>query len=351
MHLARQRAMRRKMQNAILCEPTAVAERLDVGFGRLTAEIDLALDGGEAIGHRAQFEGGFRQRHLAPELLDVGRAGKGCDRTQSALSDLVGPRLRTLCAALAEAGLPGAFDGLGALAVSVQQRISEADERLGRRALLRDLTQRLEARDRWQDGRRKPLDQPGRLGEIGPTAVRLACQQDLERQRGERTGRNENQLLAVDLLGGRFKQGLIEAVGAVQIERQWPARAGYALKTGAGGLGPVEPRRFIQAAAQDADGLRKLLFADRRGVPMHVRARDGPDKGEARRRGEQQQGLLRAQLLLNLRDGRRRFGDERGIACELRGDRTVEVLDLVRDGRGLGAKGLFGLYVARGAWL
>src|SRR5882724_7355333 len=149
MHLARQRAMRRKMQNAILCEPTAVAERLDVGFGRLTAEIDLALDGGEAIGHRAQFEGGFRQRHLAPELLDVGRAaGKGCDRTQSALSDLVGPRLRAFAATLAQAGLPGALEGFAALAVSVQQRISEADERLGRRALLRDLTQRLEARDR-----------------------------------------------------------------------------------------------------------------------------------------------------------------------------------------------------------
>src|SRR5216683_8069859 len=129
MHLARQRAMRRKMQNAILCEPAAVAERLDVGFGRLTAEIDLALDGGEAIGHRAQFERGFRQRHLAPELLDVGRgASKGCDRTQASLSDLVRSRLRTICATLTKAGLPGAFDGFSALAISVQQGISEADE-------------------------------------------------------------------------------------------------------------------------------------------------------------------------------------------------------------------------------
>ena len=47
------------------------------------------------------------------------------------------------------------------------------------------------------------------------------------------------------------------------------------------------PGFLVEPAAQDADGLRQLLLAERRGVPMHIQMRHGPDKGEVRCRREQ----------------------------------------------------------------
>ena len=79
--------------------------------------------------------------------------------------------------------------------------------------------------------------------------------------------------------------------------------------------------------------------------------RDGPDKGEAGGRGKQQQGFVWAKLFLNLFNGNGRLGDKRRISRELSGDQAIELLDLVRNGHGLGANGLFRLLVAHGARL
>ena len=86
-------------------------------------------------------------------------------------------------------------------------------------------------------------------------------------------------------------------------------------------------------------------------MPAHIGARDDPDESVARRRGEQQQRLVRLQPTLGLFDGDRRLADQPGIIGELRRDRPVEFSDLAGDRRRLGAKRLLHLRIARGSRL
>src|ERR1700730_18553368 len=82
--------------------------------------------------------------------------------------------------------------------------------------------ERFDARDRWQDGRCKPFDQPGRVGKILPTGAwrGLVGQQKLKRQRRKGTGWNENEFLAFNVLCDRIDTRLIKPQRTVQIERQ-----------------------------------------------------------------------------------------------------------------------------------
>ncbi len=152
-------------------------ERLYLRLGGVIAEIDLAFHRRETVCHRAQFERGFRQWHLALELLDIGgAAGQRGDRAQASLRDLACLR-RNGSAILHLARQPGARDRNIAAAISVEQGIAEAEERLRCSTLPRDLAQRLEAGDRGQDGRRKSLDQPRRFRKVRFRAViaRIRC--------------------------------------------------------------------------------------------------------------------------------------------------------------------------------
>jgi len=122
----------------------------------------------------------------------------------------------------------------------------------------------------------------------------------------------------------------MERIGLVQIE--WQGIAGRRkMKAELPAGAWLGPGLFIEAAAQDADHFRELLLAQRRGVPVHVRTCHGPDKGEVRRRREQQQRFIRFELLLNLINGSRRAGNECCIFRKLRGDGLIALSDFVCD--------------------
>ena len=132
-----------------------LAQRLDGGLGGLGAEQDVVGGELQVLGHRAQLIGGVVQGRLRAQVIEIGTAAARCHRLHAAaLLDQAGHLLpERLRAGLLVAGELGPLRLPRPLRrIAIEQRVAEADHRLGRGAGLGHAAQRLQRGDGRQHG-------------------------------------------------------------------------------------------------------------------------------------------------------------------------------------------------------
>jgi hypothetical protein len=107
---------------------------------------------------------------------------------------------------------------------AVQQRIADADVRLGGAARLGKLAQRREGCHRRQHGNGLARAEPRRVAVLSWAArdpgLRRPGDEHAEWQARQRPRRHDEQVLVLDHILDRAEQGLVEGVRALQVEGQ-----------------------------------------------------------------------------------------------------------------------------------
>ena len=208
-------------------DDAVVGERraLDVGLGGVLAEMDVACGRAELLRHRLELVGGVGQRRQRlGELV----------RSTPAPCQIVGIGARRRPRALRAARWAVLWPGFG-----TEHRIAEADHRLCALILAGEHPQRLQARDRRQHAHRLALDQPGGVAIGREVARRLDCgtgdrrllrHQQMERQRGERARRHDEEMpLVLDQRLDRTDQRVVKLMREAEVEQVAPLRRLVAL--------------------------------------------------------------------------------------------------------------------------